>query len=411
MKDIHVEGLTDIPKTSMRGKRIVIVLGTLGLGGTERQAIHLARYLKICDATVQVWSLGISGEAVTLCEESGLDWRNLPVRWYTRQSSNQSRVRKLVMDLAYTTGVLALYNAASLLRLSIALRRARPNIVLPYTMKPNVMCALAWRFAGAKLCVWNQRDEGRHFLGHRIERLASRQVKGYVANAQIGADFLTSYYKVDPTRIRVIHNGIELAPPIHTSDWWREQLGLDTDCFVGCMIANLHKYKDQATLLEAWRLVVDRSSKDVTRPVLLLAGNFAGTQDVLKAQAFDLGLCEHVRFLGHVKDISGLLTVVDLGVFSSRREGCPNGVLECMAAGLPVVATDIPGIREAVGDAGYSYLAQPGDAQELAEKILLFYHNRDLRDIIGTSNQARIQQEFTIAQMCRQTVEYITSLW
>ena len=73
----------------------------------------------------------------------------------------------------------------------------------------------------------------------------------------------------------------------------------------------------------------------------------------------ELKIVSSVRLVGEVPDLANLLGALDLGVFSSRFEGCPNGVLECMAAGLPVVATDIPGIIEAVGSDMKSYLIYP----------------------------------------------------
>src|SRR2546426_8921983 len=90
---------------------------------------------------------------------------------------------------------------------------------------------------------------------------------------------------------------------------------------------------------------------------------------LMRALARELNLGRSVRFLGPVDDVPGLLSAVDLAVLSSTSEGCPNAVLECMASGLPVVATDIPGIRKAVGPSGYNYLAPPDDARSFAERI------------------------------------------
>ena len=173
------------------------------------------------------------------------------------------------------------------------------------------------------------------------------------------------------------------------------------------MVANLHTNKDHETALRAWRSVV-RSMADVGRNgVLLLAGRFDDTHLVLKALAHDLDLGRSVCFLGPVDDVSGLLACADIGVFSSRSEGVPNGVLECMAAGLAVAATDIPSIREAVGQQGSSFLSPPGDEASLAEQILKLAFDPSLRQRVGTANCLRIEQEFSPEEMYRRTVELI----
>jgi len=100
-----------------------------------------------------------------------------------------------------------------------------------------------------------------------------------------------------------------------------------------------------------------------------------------------------------VEDISGLLFAADLGVFSSRLEGCPNGVLESMAAGLAVVATDCPGIREAVGDEALPWLVPPGDPETMAAKLLELAEHPDLRAELAIQNRQRIESEFTLERM------------
>src|SRR5205085_3817786 len=134
------------------------------------------------------------------------------------------------------------------------------------------------------------------------------------------------------------------------------------------------------------------------KAVLVLAGAFFETHLNLKALAYDLDLGKSVRFLGGVKDVSGLLSAVDVGVHSSVNEGVPNGVLECMAAGLAVVGTDYPGIREAVGS-GHDFLAPPFDVEALAERLIKLALDRDARERAGQANRIRIETDFHSTKM------------
>jgi glycosyltransferase involved in cell wall biosynthesis len=354
------------------------------LGGAERQAILLARRAKEAyGISVTVAAFGRAGSAADLCDRLGLPWQIVPFDW---ESGRTSRIRNL-------------------LGVAREVRRMRPEVLLPYTMKPNVAGGLIWRLTGARLCMWNQRDEGLQRVGPRWERLAVKLTPLFASNSTHGAAFITDTLGAPRDRVRVIHNGVVLDPPGCDRAGWRARLGISEATFVACMVANLHGFKDHATLLKAWRIVRERSAKGSA--VLLLAGRPENTGEALKAQAFDLDLGRYVRFLGAVDDIPGLLSASDCCVFSSKFEGVPNGVLEGMAAGLPVVATDIPGIREAVGEDGCAILTPPDDAESMAEGVLAIINDRAMGRRMGEISRERIRTEFSPEKMVRETVEWI----
>jgi glycosyltransferase involved in cell wall biosynthesis len=136
------------------------------------------------------------------------------------------------------------------------------------------------------------------------------------------------------------------------------------------MIANLHQHKDHATLVAAWRHVTDRLGQDGKEAHLVLAGGRGDRYESTMHLVRELHLTQNVHIIGQTVDVSGLLGASDIAVFSSNAEGVPNAVLEAMAAGLPVVGTDYPGIREAVGPSGATLLARPHDAIDLAERVI-----------------------------------------
>jgi glycosyltransferase involved in cell wall biosynthesis len=96
-----------------------------------------------------------------------------------------------------------------------------------------------------------------------------------------------------------------------------------------------------------------------------------------------------------VDDVAGLLGACDLAAHSATREGCPNAVLEAMAAGLAVVATDIEGIRDAVGAGGGGLLAPAGDAAALASRLIQAAGDSDLRRRMGDEGRRRAEREFS----------------
>jgi len=371
---------------ALRGKRVIFVFDSLEMGGAERQGLLLAAHLsREGGAAVQVWGFDRPGALIALCEALSIPWRVVPVSW---PRGRAGKVRSLV-------------------RLIWALRRARPEAILPYTMRPNVLCALVWRLSGATCCVWNQRDAGVQRLGAAIERRAIARVPIIVSNSVPGRDFLARELGVPAQTVAVVPNGVELARPLEDRASWRHRLGLDPRAVVACMIANFHALKDHRTLIRAWRHVVDREAELGGRPVLLLAGHAWEPPALLASLAVALGIANAVRFVGQVIDVAGLLGACDLAVLSSRSEGSPNAVLEAMAAGLPVAGTDNAGIRDVVGPAGAPYLAPPGDAEALAERIVCLARDCGLRTRLGEANRRRAAGEFSPERMCRDMVAIV----
>lgn len=374
---------------SLADMRIIVLLPSLDLEDSGEQALQLTRHMRHTEwADVELWGLRGPGRIARLCEQHSVPWRVVPFSW--------------------AGGLLG--RIVTLCRFAYTLRRAHPAILVSYTMLPNVLCGLVWRWTGAQLCIWNQQDEGIERLDLTAEKWAVQRTPILVSNSRAGADFLVHSLGAAPKHIRVIHNGVGLARPQYSRLEWRDRLDLKENAFAACTVANLSQNKDHATLLRAWRLVVDRLAIHGQDADLLLAGRPDAAHDFLRALCSHLGLTTNVRFLGMVDDVPGLLQAADLAVFSSFSEGCPNGVLECMAAGLAVVGSDIPGIREALGEEASALLAAPGDASALADRIIALALDRDLRTRIGNLNQMRALAEFAPGRMCQEMVSLMTPL-
>ena len=373
----------------LKGRRIVFVLGNLQLGGAERQALILARYLTEHEqANVEIWGFNTTGPVAEICDQHGLPWRVIPYRF---TATRVDRFR-------------------ALMRVARALRKTQPDILLPYTFSPNVVCGLVWKWTGARASVWNQRDEGIVPSGSPSVGWAAKLTPRFISNSERGAQFLIEKLHVEPAKITVIQNGIEPVAPQLDRHAWRERLAVDDRAFVACMVANLHALKDHVTLLHAWQKVVSDFAQKGRSAFLVLAGRHDGAYESLSALAAELKLNGAVRFAGPVSDVSGLLGAADVSVFSSRSEGCPNAVLESMAAGLPVAGTDITGIRDVVGPMGVQLLAPPGDADSLARVLLKLARDPELCAHHGTQNRERIREHYDSLRMCRETVSVLTSI-
>lgn len=361
------------------GRKVIIMLGCLEVGGAEQQALLLARWLKDeCGANVEIWGISHGGRLTARCDETGIPWQ--------------------VIGNPLADGLIT--TVRRLLGVAWRLRLAKVDVILPYTLVPNVIAGIIWRLTGAKICIWNQRDEGTE--GHRepYERWAVRLTPLFLANSTTGADYLIRNLQVDKKKVSVVHNGIALEQPAESRSVWRQRLGLADSAVCVAMISNLSDKKDHATLINAWRVVVDTLSPIPGQLKLVLAGRHDGAAKGLIDQVTVLNLAEHVSFLGPVRDVAGLLQAVDVGTYSSVTEGLPNGVLECMATGKAMVATNIPGIREALGD-GYTLLSRPGDPAEMAAHLITLINNPGIRQSIGRQNRERAVACFDTRSMCQ----------
>lgn len=385
-----MEDFNAIDTTLLRefsGSRFLIAAGGFEVfGGAERQAILLAREL-VSKYECHVDFIGWGGEGIFAD--------------HVRSVGATPIIFPFDITQRGIGRALTLFGLARFIR-----REIRPDYLLPYVGFHCKVIGSIWKWTGARFCWWNQRDEGRLIYGTRTERRLLSTLPAIVSNSFEGRDFLVRKFGLSEQRIQVINNGVEVAPEADRAIW-RKQLALGADDILITMVANLTRYKDHATLLKAFAEV--RKTTVGGRCHLVLAGRHGDATESLKSMAFDLGLCGSLTLPGAVEDINPLLAATDLVVHSSTTEGCPNGVLEAMAHGRCVIGTEISGIRQALGEnVSNRYLAVPGDAIDLATKIIDACESNSIRELAGEANRARIRSQFSVQEMVTTTLRTIS---
>jgi glycosyltransferase involved in cell wall biosynthesis len=372
----------------------LIVLGHYGhMGGAERQAFHLIEWLRSNDTKVSVLGWTTKGPLTESLEQLGCNCFSFP---YSQQLS---RAKQLML----------------LSKLTLFVRNIKPDVILPFVSTHSKPLCTIWRYTGAKYCWWNQQDEGRNLYGSSGEKKALLNAADITSNSYIGAEFLSHTYGIQLNKIKVYNNGTHIpslpaqTPPSHS---WRTSLNLHQEQPLVSMLANITTFKDHTTLLHAWKIVCDHyQNNSQLTPFLALAGTTNDKEhlNALKSLAFDLKLCRNVSFLGPTNDTNQLLFESSIVVHSSVKEGCPNAICEAMAMNRCVVATDISGCRQALGDENNAFLAKPKDAIDLASKILYALGNHQARKDAENHNLRRIQSYFSIPQMVAFFAETISN--
>ena len=348
-------------------KRILVFLPCFTFGGAEKQGVLLAQFLKSAGYDVEVWAFPspVSGAPLTQlltscqipCRElsswPSLDWRYSQDRVWTRRLFHQhwSWPRQL---RAYQT----------------KLPGGEFDVILPFTFWPSLVATLMARRLVAGKVIWNHRgghdDAGISYSAFVVQQIL-RRPPAFVANSTAGARFLEQTFSLSPDKVHVIHNAYVPDRDEH------EERSLADEPVGGAIrvlhLANLFPEKDLETVIDAMGLL--RSSGMDYR--LDLAGGFLDNRHkkALEARVAGLGIDDRVVFHGSIGRglVRRLLREADIGLLSSRSEGMPNSVMEYMYRGLPVVATDIPGVRELVGDDNIRWLFPVGDAATLRERL------------------------------------------
>jgi glycosyltransferase involved in cell wall biosynthesis len=227
-----------------------------------------------------------------------------------------------------------------------------------------------------------------------LDRRTAARVDCYLANSEAGVRFLVAQRGVDPSRIRHIPNGIDVARFAAAQaqrEATRTALAIDPRATVLLTVANLRAPKGLDLLVEAAARIAGAGV-----PFVWLV---AGDGPLASALAGDLerrGLAGPVRLLGFRSDIPELLAAADVFCLTSRREGAPVSLLEAMAAGRTVVATDVGGVRELVAEDVNGILVPPDDPAAIASAIATLLQDPDRRARLGNAGQARVRARHTL---------------
>jgi glycosyltransferase involved in cell wall biosynthesis len=162
------------------------------------------------------------------------------------------------------------------------------------------------------------------------------------------------------------------------------------------VVANLRRSKGHALFLEAWPAVLRAFPK--ARALLVGDGPL---RDAVRAKIVALGVGDSVQLLGSRPDVPALLALSEVVAQPSLREGFPNAILEALAAGRPVVATDVGGTREAIDHERTGLLVPSGDASALAAGLVRLLSNPDEARGLGHAGRRHVAEHFQIAAMVR----------
>lgn len=281
----------------------------------------------------------------------------------------------------------------SILALRSVIARERPDIVHLHASRAHVLGSAAARLAGAKVVIVTRRmDDPIHMVWPNTRAYgnwttAIVAISGAVRDVMIDGG-------VDSSKIRLVASGADVSRfEAATPDpELRLRLGVEPAIPLVCAAATLVERKGIRHLIEAAAILERRRT-----PVHLVIGGDGEQRPQLEVLARERGV--GASFVGFYADMPSLLASVDVFVMASLSEGLGVAVLEAMAAGKPVVASAVGGLRESVIDGVTGYSIPAADPQALAEGIAKIIANPAMAAEFGSAGRARARANYSLENM------------
>ena len=362
---------------------IVLAIQSLEIGGAERQVVELAH------------SLGRLGHVVSICCLNRLG----PL-------ANEARDRGITVDCMNKTSRGDLRVIVNLARY---LSGKKANVLHTFLFGANFWGTVAGRLAGIPVILTSDRSGGRYEEKKElwVDRVLQHHIDGMITNTSAGKQRVRRLIGMPNERVHVIINGMnwERFGTLRDPAIVRRALGFAPDLFVVALAGTMRPVKNPAMFMRAARLL----SAESPRVVFLVIGggpDIPGMQALAKVCSID----DRFRFTGQRHDVPELLQAADAGVLCSHWEGFSNSIMEYMAAGLPVVATDVGGNRDLVQQHTTGFLVRPDDDGQLCEKLRWLSADAVMARSLGSAGKAWIRKNCDTTVLAKKTAAIYRAL-
>jgi glycosyltransferase involved in cell wall biosynthesis len=385
-------------------KNLIVVIGSLNVGGTERHIVRVTPKYALHGWLTEVLTLSEKGLLAADLEAEGVIVNPLLT------SSDIKIIGKLPRLLGRWLRIfLCIWRLNKKFRLK---KEVIVHFYLPESYVLGMIASALAQFSGHKIMSrrsLNFYQKKRLVLGWLEKKLHSK-TSIIIGNSRAVLNELEKKEGVPSSQLRLIYNGIDVQPFMITKDpeEVRKSLGVDKNDLVIIIIANLIPYKGHADLLNALEKIKD---KFIRKWHLVVVGRDDGIGESLKHLAKGLELSRYILWLGMRSDVPDLLKASDIGVLCSHQEGFSNAILEGMAAGLPMVVTDVGGNKEAVISGKTGYIVPSSDEKALANAILELANDPKKAQEFGEQGFLRVKEKFSLEASVKSYVELYDALF
>ena len=370
--------------------RILRIIARLNVGGPAMHTILLTKLL----SADRFFSTLISGQVSPsegdmhyLADEQGVSPYIIP---------------ELGREIRWRDDVIALWKLYRLMRTQ------RPTIVHTHTAKAGMLGRVAAKLAGVPIIVhtfhghvfhsYFSRRKTQFFLW--IERILGKVTDAIITVSPKQREEILSYGIGHPDKVRAIGLGLELEQFVNDQvqrGKLRQDLHIAPEAPLIGIIARLAPIKGHTYFLEAARQVIEKHP--YAQFVVVGDGELRGE---LEHYTDTLGIRSHVHFTGFRRDLPEIYADVDVVVLSSLNEGSPLTLIEALAAGKPVVASQVGGVGDLVQHEQSGFLVPPKDSKLLAEGIMrMLTLSQDERAQMGMNGRNSVYPKYHISTLVK----------
>ncbi|MBU0533620.1 MAG: glycosyltransferase [Candidatus Omnitrophica bacterium] len=299
------------------------------------------------------------------------------------------------------------FDLICIIRLFKLIKQEKIQIVHTHTHKPNTTARIAAILARAPIIIANEHnvDEWKNAFQKLIDCFLCR-FTDIIIVVSMGVQKFCQSTGIPFCKFRLIYNGVEVDKFKNKKfrDTKRKELDIDENTCVIGTVGRIHPQKGHEFLIQ----VVEKLLAEHQSLIFLIIGEGYLKEEFIR-KVKSLNLSKNILFLGEREDIPELLSCMDIFVLPSIREGFPNTILEAMASSLPVVATDVGGVRELIIPDETGFIVPPADISALHESLAKLIKDKDLRIKMGNTGFERVK-EFSIEKMAKETEDLYQEL-
>lgn len=381
----------------MKKIKIFYVIGTLGIGGAEKHILTLIQNLDKEKYEFSILCLTQSGPLECAAKAAGANVIPLGLNCDKGKFHPSS----------YINIVKTFYKMYSIFR------KEKPDIVHSYLFMAYIFGVLSARLAGVPITISSRRSLGvykdKKPYMQPLENFVNRFTDYITVNSKaVMEDLLQREKNVKPEKLALIYNGVDIEKfqKKIDVDAEKKRLGIPAVARVIGVVANLIHYKGHKEIIKSIPEVV----KSIPNAYFYFAGRDGGMLAELKQLAKDLNVENRIIFGGLFEDTASLFPVFDIFLLASYEEGFSNAILEGMAAGKPVIATNVGGNPEAVIDGKTGLLIPPHNPEAIAEAIIKILLNDALYKEMCRDALQHVSTNFPVSKMISEIDEFYTRI-
>jgi glycosyltransferase involved in cell wall biosynthesis len=370
-------------------KRVLLVISNLEYGGAQRQIVELANNMDPARYEMHICSLS--------------DYTPL------QQDLHGADKRLHIIKKRWK------FDASVVPKLSKLAQKLNIDIIHSFLFDAEIASRLAGLLAKIPAVIGSERNSHYHLKNRQIlaYRVTRRAVDIIIANSTAGATFNAKIQGLNMSYYRVVHNGVNTTRfyPRNDRNCIKQSLGISQDEQLVGMFASFKVQKNHPLAFAAMKQVFQHVPE--ARFVMIgeelykgMHGSDKYRQDMDRL-VDEMGIRSRCYFLGNRDDVEKLYCACDVTILPSLFEGTPNVLLESMACGVPVVATDVADNAKIVIEGKTGFLVSLNDDMRMAEKIISLLRNESLRKQLGMNARQWVHEEFS----CKRLAEKIAAVY